>query len=367
MNTRLSLIAALIAISLAACSDGNADTGAHEKKQPVIVRQLSSLDVIWAAPKPLAATLPFTGALNALSTSSLASEVDARVRDVSVREGERVRKGQLLAVLDTEVLGQSVEEQSAQLDNTKARLKLAKVKLDKQKELLDKGFISQVAYDELESDYRVKEGEVRAQASQLARAKRQLSDTQVKAPIDGVVYERKINPGEVANRGMKLFSLADLSVMEVAATVPARAVAQLKEGQEARFRVDGNQEQIIGKVVRINPVAQSGTRSFTLYVRVDNRDGRLKAGQFVTGGVVLRNIDHQMVLPVTAVHDLNAKPWVIVVQQGKLVKRPVAVLLNSDSERQVAVSGVSAGEPVLAVELLGVKLGDPVKLPPAKA
>lgn len=178
---------------------------------------------------------------------------------MKVREGESVRRGQLLAVLDAESLGQSVAEQNAQLDNSKARLKLAKVKLDKQRELLGKGFISQVAFDELESDYRVKEGELRAQSAQLARAQRSLADAQVKSPIDGVVYERKINPGEVASRNMKLFSVADLAVLEIAATVPSRLVGQVRVGMPASFSVDGRDVQEHGEVVRINPVAIPGT------------------------------------------------------------------------------------------------------------
>ncbi|KUM04052.1 efflux RND transporter periplasmic adaptor subunit [Chromobacterium subtsugae] len=364
MNTRHCLIALLL-LPLAACnkSDGAEKPAAGKSASAPVARSLSSADVIKAQIQPLAATIPFTGSLTALASSAVAAEVDANVREVKVREGEAVRRGQLLAVLDAEALGQSVEEQNAQLDNTKSRLKLAKVKLDKQRELLGKGFISQVAYDELESDYRVKEGELRAQASQVARAKRLLQDTQVKAPIDGVVFERKINPGEVASRNMKLFSIANLSVLEIAATVPSRLVSQVRVGMDASFSVDGRSELQHGEVVRINPVAIPGTRSFTLFIRVQNPAGQLKVGQFAKGGVVLRAVKDQVVVPLSSVRDIDSQPWLMVAEKGKLVKKPVTVQLRAENERQAAVAGIAPGASVIVGELLGSKIGDAVGLP----
>ncbi|MBM2883614.1 efflux RND transporter periplasmic adaptor subunit [Chromobacterium phragmitis] len=366
MNIRLCLTA-LILLPLAACGDGHAENASAKAASAPVARRLSSADVVRAEVRPLAAIIPFTGSLNALSSSAISSEVDASVREVRVREGEPVRRGQLLAVLDTETLAQSVEEQSAQLDNSKSRLKLAKVKLDKQRELLGKGFISQIAYDELESDYKVKEGELRAQASQLARAQRQLADAQVKSPIDGVIYERKINPGEVASRNMKLFSVADLSVLEIAATVPSRLVGQAKVGMSATFNVDGAGQPLHGEVVRINPVAIPGTRSFTLFIRVKNPDGRLKVGQFAKGGVMLQEVKDKVVVPLSSVRDIDGQPWVMVAEKGRLAKRPVTVALRADADRQVAISGVAPGERVVVGELLGSKAGDAVSLPAGRA
>ncbi|OWY39483.1 efflux transporter periplasmic adaptor subunit [Xenophilus sp. AP218F] len=362
MNTRLILPVLLVA-ALAACGDAGQKSAGEHKPAAVPARMLSAADVARASAQPLAASIPFTGTLNPLASSSLAAEVDASVREVRVREGERVRRGQVLAVLDAEALSQSVEEQNAQLDNSKSRLRLAKAKLDKQRELLGKGFISQVAYDELESDYRVREGELRAQASQLARARRLLADTQVKSPIDGVVYERKINPGEVASRNTKLFSIADLSVLEIAASVPSRLISQVRVGMPAVFTVEGHAGKQRGEVVRVNPVAIAGTRSFTLFIRVNNPDGALRAGQFAKGGVTIRQIEGEVVLPQAAVRDLGGKPWVLLASGGKLEKREVKVLLASDSERKLAVSGVKPGEWVVAAELVGSKAGDPIKLP----
>lgn len=353
---------------LAACGGGHEDLAGSKEAASAVAAQtparaLSRADIEVAVRGNLRDTLPFTGTLAALKSSSIAAEVEARVRDVLVREGEVVRQGQELARLDSESLDQSVSEQQAQLAGNQSRLKLARIKLDKQHELLQKGFISQLAYDEAESEYTVRQGELQAQSSQLARARRLQADSVVRAPIAGVVYERKINPGEIAAKNARLFSIADLGVLELSASVPSQWIGRIKPGQQARFSVEGLPDESTGEVVRVNPVAQSGTRSFLIYIRVNNADGRLKAGQFAKGGVVLRELAGQVVLPQTAVQDLQGQPWVMLVTQGRLKHQPVKVLLWSQSERKLAVAGLNPGQLVLAAPLLGVASGDAVTLP----
>jgi RND family efflux transporter MFP subunit len=232
----------VLLMMLTACGGGR--TGARRTSRPLPCctdhgADMSRADVVVARPGVLRDTLPFTGTLAALKSSSIAAEVEARVEQVLVREGETVRPGQVLARLDSESLDQSVSEQQAQLAGNQSRLKLARIKLDKQHELLQKGFISQLAYDEAESEYTVRQGELQAQSSQLARARRQQADSVVRAPIAGVVYERKINPGEIAAKNARLFSIADLSVLELSASVPSQWIGQIKAGQQARFSVEG--------------------------------------------------------------------------------------------------------------------------------
>lgn len=355
------LLIVLPLLALTACNDSSSSpaTAATAKAPP---RELAASDVLVAKVAPLADTLAFTGTLNALDSSTVAAEVEAVVREVAVREGERVRRGQLLARLDNETLAQSVAEQEAQLANSRARLGLARVKLDKQRELYERGFISRLAFEEVESDFQVRAGELKAQEAQLARARKSLADTRLTAPIDGVVYQRAINPGELAQRNTPIFRIADLSVLELSASLPARLVGKLHVGQRARFTVEGLTDEFDAELVRLNPVAASGTRSFTVYLRVTNPEGRLKAGQFAKGGIVLKEVDDAVSLPLSAVHDVGGKPWVLLLEQGKVTRRPVTVQLIAEGAGRVAVAGVKPGETVLAASLLGVNPGDAVTL-----
>lgn len=336
---------------------------AADKPAPPPVRELSAADVLTAQPRRVTDSLPFTGTLNALVSSVVSAEVDGKVLDVRVREGERVKKGQILAHLDNQVSLEGVSEQEAQFANTQSRLQLARVKLEKQRELYQKGFISKFAFDELASDFDVKAGELKAQQSQLVRAKKTLSDSVLRAPINGVVYERKINPGEQAQRNSSLFSIADLSVLEVTATIPSQLMGRIKLGMQGQFHTEGDANRYSGRVVRLNPVALSGTRSFAVYLRVDNHDGRLRAGQFVQGGIALSEEDRYVALPLSAVRDLDDQPWVMTVEAGRLVRHRVTIHLRSELQRMAAVSGVSPGQTVLSGSLLGLKPSDAVRLP----
>ena len=326
------------------------------------VRQLAPEDVTTARAQPVIESLPMTGTLNALTSSVVSAQSESTVLEVRVREGERVRRGQVLARLDDRVAREAVSEQEAQLANQRSRLQLARIKLEKQRELFQKGFISKLAFDEQSSAFDVAAGEFRAQQTQLRRAYKVLDDSTVRAPIDGVVYQRKINPGEQAQRGSSLFSIADLSTLEVTATVPSQQVGRIAVGMEARFRIEGDAAEYTARVARMNPVALSGTRSFAVYLRVDNRDGRLRAGQFVQGGIILR-VANRVAVPTPAVHDAETHPWVMTVERGRLVHRPVTVHLRSETQRLTAVDGIGAGQQVLIGSLLGLKPGDAVTLP----
>lgn len=361
---RTACLAASVLL-LAAC--GQPATSGHDASAAAAaapLRQLARGDVLQARLAPVAASLPFTATLNALTSIEVAAEIDASVREVLVREGETVRRGQLLARLDGETLQQALVEQQAQLANDEARLRLARLKLDKQRELYQQGFISKLAFDEVDSEYRIREGDVNARRSQLARARKSLADTAVHSPMDGVVYARRIQPGEQVSRNQKLFAIADLSQLEATASIPARQVAQLQPGQRAHFRVEGATEPFAAQLLRINPVANAGSRTFNAYLRVDNRAGRLQAGQFVTGEVILREISDAVRLPQAAVRDADgSKPWVMLLDGNTLRRQPVSVVLRNDSERVLAVRGVEVGRTLLAAPLLGLKPGDRVALP----
>lgn len=362
---RLTLLASLL-LGLAACGGKPAASSKTDASAAVAAapRQLARADILRVQMAPVAATLPFTATLNALTNVEVAAEIDAKVRDVLVREGETVRRGQLLARLDGETLQQAVAEQQAQLTNDEARLSLAKLKLDKQRELYQQGFISKLAFDEIDSEYRVRAGDVSARRSQLARAHKSLADTAVHAPMDGVVYARRIQPGEQVGRNQKMFAIADLRQLEAAANIPARQISQLQVGQQARFHIEGRPEAFNAQLQRLNPVANSGSRTFSAYLRVDNHDLRLQAGQFIQGEIILSESRDAARLPEAAVRDAQSPaPWVMKLVGSKLQKQPVRIVLRNDSERVLAVQGVAAGDTILAAALLGLKAGDSVALP----
>ena len=230
-------------------------TGCGEKSAPAApvvapIVQLSSADVVQVRQGTVNEVVPITGSLTAYRSTVIGAQSDGVVTELKVRVGDAVRAGQVLARLDAVTLREKMREQDAQLATSRAHLDLARKKLDKQRELFEQNFISRLAFDELVSDFNVKQTELAAKSAQLAQARKALSDSTVIAPFAGVIFERAVDLGQSVVVNTKLFGLANLDILELEANVPSALIGRVHVGQAAQFRVEGSRMQFTGKVVR---------------------------------------------------------------------------------------------------------------------
>ncbi|UOO88151.1 efflux RND transporter periplasmic adaptor subunit [Vitreoscilla massiliensis] len=347
---------------LAAC--GKNDNAA--KSPQVVSKQLSAADVLTVQAQDFAQVVAFTGSLKPIKEATVSAESGGTVSNVLVDEGNAVEAGQVVAVLDNQSVRESLQAQRAQVQNSQANLDLAATKLKQQQVLFGKGFVSKLALEQAQNEYKVALGSHKAQQAELAKLNKNQADAQVRAPISGVVYDKLVNNGELVNAGGQILKIAQTKVLEIAATVSAEQVTFVKVGQEVSFTVATGAPVQTGHIVRINPVADASTRQFTVFIHVPNANGDLKAGQFAQGNIVLNRVAQALVVPETAIHQADGKEFVYVVSQGKLNKRPVTSVLKDATTARVAVEGLQAGDAVLRTELLGIKVGDTVKLPVAE-
>jgi len=171
---------------------------------------LSSVDVITVRQGNVDEVIDFTGDLSPLLQAVISSEVDAVAEKVLVSEGQYVAKNQTLAILDNVELNQAVSSQKAILASAQAKFELDKNKLERQKSLLDQGFISKIAYDELKANYQSSLEAINQQKALLQKLQEQLSHAVIKAPFAGYVYQKNIDNGQLASKNSKLFSIANL-------------------------------------------------------------------------------------------------------------------------------------------------------------
>ena len=323
---------------------------------------LNPSDIIEVKSGKVNDVVAFTGDLEPLNQTIISSQVDAQVTKVLVNEGELVTKGQTLAILDDDDLKQSVSKQQALLDSAIIKFNLSKNKLEKNKELLAEGFISKLGYDELSSEYQAATEEVNQQRAALVQAQKSLSETIIKAPFAGYIYQKSIDNGQLASKNGKLFSLASLDVLQITAAIPSDRINQINQQQLVTFTVEVDDKVYSGKITLVNPVAQNGTRSYLIYINFDNRVAKLKAGQFVKGQVILDGLDNVAYIPQDAIRNLQSTPEVLVLTADKVLLKPVKVLLTNSVTNISAVSGVVSGEKVIAGSVLSVKAGDLVKV-----
>lgn len=310
----------------------------------------------------VANVIVFTGDLSPLNQSVISSEVDAMVKEVLVQEGQYVTRGQKLAILDDTDLAGAVSMQEALLASARARFLLDKNKLERQKSLLDQGFISKIAYDELQTNYQASLEAINQQQASLLRAKKQLSDTVIRAPFTGYLYQKSIDTGQLATKNGKLFSIASLDTLQIKAAIPSEKINRVKVGQKVSFSIETNPLFYSGTVTRINPVAEVGTRSYNIYIDFDNRSAKLKAGQFVKGQIVLDTLYNQTYVSYDAVRKLGNDSYILVITNGIVVRKPVKVLLTNRLINISAVSGVNESEVALLSNVLSIKPGDHAKI-----
>lgn len=324
---------------------------------------LNTTDVLAVKSGSVSSVIGFTGDLSSLNQAVISSEVDAIALKVLVSEGQFVKKGQVMAILDSTDLAQAVSQQEAILSSVKAQFELDKNKLNRQQELYKQGFISKISYDELQTNYQASLENINQQQAGLLRAKKQLAETTIKAPFDGYIYQKSIDNGQLASKNGKLFAIASLDELQLKAAIPSDYINQIKTGQDVVFSVETKDKTYTAKVTRLNPVAETGTRSYFIYVNLDNRKYQLKAGQFVRGQVILSMLNNTQYLPNDAIRkDEKGNYFVLMIENNKVIRKDIKLLLSNRVTNISAIGGLKDGDTVLAGNVLTVKPGDTVKI-----
>lgn len=336
---------------------------AKAEKEPV--HELSRRDVAVIEARPLALTLPLNGSLSPLSQATVKSKVSGVILDTTVQEGMEVQAGQVIARLDGAEARARVAQQQAALADANARLALARKNMANSAALLKQNFIAQNAYDTSVNGVDLAQAAVDSAKAQLELARIALNDTVIHAPLSGVVSKRHAQAGEKLAPDSPVFTIVDLKHLTLDAQVPANDIPRIKVGQDAQFKVDGFGDRAFkGKVARINPATEAGSRAMIVYISVDNPDGLLRAGMYGKGTLVTEKSAPHPLLPLGAVQQDGGRDVVYRVDSGKVVAQPVKLGLRNDDEGLVeALEGVPAGATVMALKLDGIKPGSPVKLP----
>lgn len=357
----LILLVIVIILLFKLAGIGNSKSVIHKSSKDNVVL-LNNSDIVKVKHGDFANAIAFTGDLSPLNQAVISSEVDAQVLKVLVSEGQYVAKDQVLAILDDSDLKQAVSEQQAQLDSAIATFKLNKTKVEREKELFEEGFISKFAYAELKTNYQSSLEQINQNKAALERAKKQLSDTIVKAPFSGYIYQKSIDNGQLTSKNGKLFALASLDKMQIKAAIPSEQINAISVGQSVDFKVETNSKLYQGTITLINPVAEIGTRSYLVYIDFDNTKYQLKAGQFVKGQIVVSRLANVNYIPTNAVRNSDTAQYVFLLSGNKVVLKPVNIILSNTITDLSAVSGLKSGDTILSGNVMSVKAGDIVKV-----
>jgi membrane fusion protein (multidrug efflux system) len=326
--------------------------------------ELARVDIATVEPRVLSRSLPLSGSMAPIVQATVKSKVGGEVEQVTVREGEEIKAGEVIARLDTRQLQAQYDRELAAVEKATADRDLATLNRDKNRALLEQRFISQNTYESTESAYAASLASLKLAQAQARLARINLEDAVIRAPFSGMVAERLVEPGEKVSPDSPIVSLVDLRQMVLEAAVPAQEIPSIRVGQKARFKVGGfGDREFEGIVQRINPVTVNGSRAITLYITVENQDRSLKGGMFAQGELVLESSAPVLSIPRSSIREESGVSVVYTLEDGKIGRRQVRVGRAIEGNDFVEVrEGLAAGERIIVVDIGDRKPGESVKL-----
>ena len=351
--------------------------------------------------------------LSPLAQAALSPKITAPIKHFDVQRGSRVKAGQLLATLENKDLQASAMDnkgsfaaaqaayetatqaqvpedlQKAQLDlaQATANLKLNESIVTSRKQLFSEGAIpgrdldtanatlvqAQAAYDIAKQHYdsmqrishkaalKSAEGQLASAEGKLRGAEAQVSYSEIRSPIDGVVTDRSLFAGETAPAGTPLITVMDTSAL-IAKVHLAQSVAQrLAVGDEATIAVPGR--DVPAKISLISPALDPGSTTVEVWLRIDNKKGELKVGTPVRASIAGRSVANALRIPSAAVLTAqdNSKSVMVVGADGVSHRKPVEIGIQNDGDIQI-VSGLTANDVVVTGGAYGLEDGTKIKV-----
>ncbi len=260
-------------------------------------------------------------------------ELGGKIVDLPAREGELIRKGEVVLKLDDSILRAEVSRAKAQAD-------FDKKSLDRTSMLLEKGVTNHNSLDEIQSRYAVS-------SAALEMAETNLSKTVVYSPYTGVLNDLPVEKGEFVKEGATVAEIVEIDTLKVEIQVPEKEVEYLRKGSSMSI-ISGNSDEPIcyGTLTYVSEVADPGTRTVRAEISVDNRNGVLRSGQIVRARLNRRSLRDAVMIPLSSVIPLENGKVVFVASGGVAELRNVELGIMKGTQVQV-ISGLNRGDQLI--------------------
>lgn len=363
----LSAVAAAVVIAGTARWASQRKPAANVAQTTPVANQieLSASDVVPATQMDMVLGLPVSGTLKASQSAMVKARVAGELMDLVVREGDEVKAGQVIARIDPTEYQARERQAKQQADAALAQVEIAQKQFDNNKALVDQGFISQTALQNSSASLNGAKATHMAAMAALDVARKALDDASIRSPISGQIAQRLAQPGERMALDARIVEVVNLSQLELEAALPSADASLVRSGMKAQLKIEGMDEPVTAKVLRISPAAQAGSRSVLVYLGVVGQDG-LRQGLFAEGTLGTRTVK-ALAVPLSSVRTDKPQPYVQVVEADQV--RHVTVQTGTRSEKTtqnitltwVEVQGLAEGAQVLTASAGAVREGTQVK------
>jgi len=298
-------------------------------------------------PEQLSEMVKTTGTLRPDEEVDLAFETSGKIININFKEGTRVNKGDLLAKINDRPL-------QAQLQKLLVEKKLAEAKEFRQRSLLDRDAISQESYDQIQTELQSTEADINLISARI-------SETELRAPFDGIIGLRYLSEGAYATPSTKIARLIKISPIKIEFSMPEKYASEIKIGFPITFKIDGSDEIYKASVYAIDPKIDITTRTIVLRALYPNRNEELKSGRYASITMTLSQIDNAIAIPTEALIPEMEGEKVFIYKSGKASTVKVNTGLRTESSIQIT-SGLHFGDTLLTTGILQLRQSLPVQL-----
>ncbi|MDP3191343.1 efflux RND transporter periplasmic adaptor subunit [Rhodoferax sp.] len=354
-------VAVLVGGTLRTLSARQARQAALEVQQAAQKSQVSvalaASDLVQVKTLELQQTVLISGPIKAVHTALVKARIPGELRDLTVREGDPVRAGQVLARIDPTESDARLRQAHQQAVAAKAQVAMAQRTFDNNQALVAQGFISSTALASSQASLDAAQASYQAAQSGADLAAKALDDTVLRAPIAGQISQRLAQPGERVPVDARIVEIVDNRQLELEASLNAADSLQVKVGQSAQLTLDGTNQVIQAKVVRINPSASVGSRTVLVYLALA-QDANLRHGLFAQGSLNVGAVT-TLALPLSAVRTDKPQAYVQLVNQNQVQHANVTLGVRGNlvDLTMVAVTGVAEGSVVIDGAVGSLRVG----------
>lgn len=327
-------------------------------KKPEVPLEFAMREVTQPQLATMPARIEFSGPLVAPGTAILKARAAGTLTSLSVAEGARVRAGQPLGQIDLADVTSRVAERNANVAAARATLAQAERTHAQNERLAAQQFISPAALDSSRAAVETARAQLNAATASADMARVSLRDAVLVAPIAGIVAKRHVLPGEKVSPEQPMLTIVDLARLELAGSVGTHEVSRLAPGMTVAVQVEGTDRPVEGRIARIAPAAEPGTRSIGVTIELPNPKESLRAGQYAVVGATLPDETQRLTVPATAVGQTSGQDHVWVIENGTLARRAIMVGRRDARDGRVEVlQGVQPTSTVLAARFENLREG----------
>jgi membrane fusion protein (multidrug efflux system) len=298
-------------------------------------------------PTHLSELINSTGTLRPDEEVDLAFETSGKIVGINFSEGTRVKKGDLLAKINDRPL-------QAQLEKLVAQLKMSEAKEFRQRSLLDKDAISQESYDQVQTD-------VQSLRADINLIKARISETELRAPFDGIIGLRYLSEGSYATSSTKIAKLIKISPIKIEFSISEKYASEIKIGYPITFSIDGSDKVFNASVYAVDPKIDIETRTIVLRALYPNKNEELKSGRYAGITLQLSQIDSAIAIPTEALIPEMEGEKVFIYKKGKAQSVIVNTGLRTESKIQIT-AGLKFGDTLITSGIMQLRQNIPILL-----